>query len=389
MIQSCKLGDLAPNPFRHLETYPIFREKVETLKESVKTTGLWPRLMGRRKANKIQICYGHHLRQALLELYAPSHLVEIEVRDFSDAEMLMVMSRENLEQYGADPLVYLQTVSATLEAYGNGTIALEPVNPKTSGLRQAEGHYYNALSLGKFLGWMKPSAQPHERIYWVLDALDLIEAKFLRPEELRGLNTTQAQELIRELIRRKDIQERAAKEAEAEALRAAQEAQETKDDALRLAAKERLEGAQKRARSLRENSKSQSRHLLDTIGKELRAGEIGSREIRQRAAEELGSAFAAAANSGNGFQKRMPMISQFARQLASSVERMFSADNVHAVKMTELIECRSQLDKLSKDLLVGAIRALIERLTRLADALDQPTHTGPRHPKSAEPRRIK
>lgn len=390
MITTTRLGDLDPNPFRHLETYPIFREKVEALKESIQATNLWPRLMGRRRGKKIQIPYGHHLKQALLELYGPDHIIEIEVRDFSDAQMLMIMARENMQEYGADPLVYLQTVSAVIEAYGSGAIILEP--PKgTSGLRQVVGRHYNALSLARFLGWLKPSGSPSDRIYWVLESLDLMEAKLLRAEELRGLTGKDTQELIRELTRRKDIQERYAQAAEEEAARAEEEARkaaEAHKERVREAAEKRAHNARKRAVSLREDSRSQSRHIVDTIGKELREGSLGSKEVRHRVAQELGSPFAAASDNG---PKDLPLISQFARQMASSIEQLFNATDNRSLKIKELIDSSALLDKFSKNLLVGALRALVERLTKLADALDQSTaSTGHGRPvKSAGPKRLK
>jgi ParB-like chromosome segregation protein Spo0J len=56
--------DLLPNPFRHLERYPINQEKVEMLARSIKDTSFWDNIVARKATNgsvgKFEIAYGHH-----------------------------------------------------------------------------------------------------------------------------------------------------------------------------------------------------------------------------------------------------------------------------------------------------------------------------------------
>jgi len=42
-----QLKDVRPNPFRRSEKYPILKEKVEELVESIETTGFWENIVGR------------------------------------------------------------------------------------------------------------------------------------------------------------------------------------------------------------------------------------------------------------------------------------------------------------------------------------------------------
>ncbi len=42
-----QLKDVQSNPFRHTEKYPILREKVEELKESIESTEFWNNIVAR------------------------------------------------------------------------------------------------------------------------------------------------------------------------------------------------------------------------------------------------------------------------------------------------------------------------------------------------------
>ena len=72
-LKTVAVSDVGPNPFRHLDRYPINREKVEALKLSFKDTGVWPNLLGRKargdaaKKYAYELAYGHHRLQAMKE----------------------------------------------------------------------------------------------------------------------------------------------------------------------------------------------------------------------------------------------------------------------------------------------------------------------------------
>jgi hypothetical protein len=55
------------------------------------------------------------------------------VRDLTDGQMIQMMARENGEAYKTDPSVLRETITATLQALGEGKIKAEelPVPPDT------------------------------------------------------------------------------------------------------------------------------------------------------------------------------------------------------------------------------------------------------------------
>src|SRR5881392_1032941 len=113
-----KIEDIQSNPFRHLEHYPIRRDKVEALIRSINTTGFWENVVGRLiDDGKAQLAYGHHRHLALQELYPPDHEVDLIIRDLDDTAMLRIMAAENQEEWGTSALVEFETVYAVVQAY--------------------------------------------------------------------------------------------------------------------------------------------------------------------------------------------------------------------------------------------------------------------------------
>jgi len=101
---------LEPNPYRHIESYPIDRDKVNSLKNSIQQNKWWSGLIARPTENgKYQIAFGHHRLAALKELKIKE--VEITVFDLTDIEMIRSMADENLPRKRS-PAVAVQTVLA-------------------------------------------------------------------------------------------------------------------------------------------------------------------------------------------------------------------------------------------------------------------------------------
>jgi hypothetical protein len=114
MLVIVKLADVKPNPFRHIDRYPIDKDKVEALKRSIQETGYWPNMIARQTPEgEIQIAYGHHRLAALRELGYEEVQVVIEDRD--DAAMLRVMGNENLPDWKQPTAVMNETVAAAKE----------------------------------------------------------------------------------------------------------------------------------------------------------------------------------------------------------------------------------------------------------------------------------
>ncbi|MFA5379016.1 MAG: ParB/RepB/Spo0J family partition protein [Dehalococcoidia bacterium] len=98
------------NPYRRLKTYPINREKVESLKTSIEQTGFWDNILLRKSDGRYQLAYGHHRLIAIKELGMET--VDVPVRPLDDATMLRIMANENMAEWSANPAVMTETVLA-------------------------------------------------------------------------------------------------------------------------------------------------------------------------------------------------------------------------------------------------------------------------------------
>lgn len=196
MLKTVKVANLRPNPFRRLDEYPIVREKVDTLKESINRTGFWGTICGREVGAHVEIAFGHHRLVALRESGVKQ--VEMIVRELSNEQMLQMMANENLQEYGTSAWVELETVRATIEAFGKGLIVLPEIAKKTAHniIRHAVhgpvDHAYTKLTVATFLGWTRKggkgenSLQPNVACGVAFRALDAINAGFLKETDVTG-----------------------------------------------------------------------------------------------------------------------------------------------------------------------------------------------------------
>jgi ParB-like chromosome segregation protein Spo0J len=93
-----KVSDIEPNPYRDFETYPIDRERVEGLKDSINKDTFWGGIPARphpTKKGKYQIGCGHHRLVCFKEIGIKE--IEMPIVLFTDAQMLRVMINENVE----------------------------------------------------------------------------------------------------------------------------------------------------------------------------------------------------------------------------------------------------------------------------------------------------
>src|SRR5262245_59885635 len=117
MLRQVAIEDLRPNPFRRLEEYPILRDKVDALKQSIDTVGFWESIIGRPvDVECVEIAFGHHRLQAIQEMYPPDHRVTNIVLDLSNEDMIRMMAMENLKEWGWTGWVEVETIRATIEA---------------------------------------------------------------------------------------------------------------------------------------------------------------------------------------------------------------------------------------------------------------------------------
>lgn len=107
-----EVKNLLPNPFRNIEAYPIDREKIRQLRNSIRETSFWDNILARPAPNdgKFEIAYGHHRLVALKEELGEDTIVDIPVRDLSDEDMLKIMANENMQEWATDWRIIVETV---------------------------------------------------------------------------------------------------------------------------------------------------------------------------------------------------------------------------------------------------------------------------------------
>jgi hypothetical protein len=208
-MTSFKVGDIQANPFRRLDRYPVRQEKIDALRESLRTTGFWDNVVARIGPDgKPQIAYGHHRLQALKEEWGPGRSVNLIIRELDDEQMLKIMVRENMEEYGSSGEAEHETVRAVVEAFAAGKIHLPALGKR--GLTQARiapsfilavreklteaelAHAYSSGSLASFTGWMQKDGRPQYRGRNALNVLEVIERGLLEEKDFKGLSSWQA-----------------------------------------------------------------------------------------------------------------------------------------------------------------------------------------------------
>jgi len=350
MRKSFRLGEIEPNPFRNIDAYPIKRDKVEALKESIRETGFWNNVVAREADDGTpQIAYGHHRLRALREVYDDDHEVELEVRDLSDEKMLQIMARENMEEFGTSAEIEMETVKAVVQAYGSGRISLRnppkqviargdarvaPSFTSTSSLDEVEKSY-TAASIADFLGWVSGNGKPQDKVHNSLNALELIERGVLDREDVLDLTSYELRQQVKEVRRT----ERQKKEAAERQRQKAQQAKQQEEEAETEAEKEQARLQRQQAEQKAEQYEEESEEAAREVGKEL------ANRFRNEREEDN---------------------AKKARQVADQVRndtRDEDEQTVHARRVIEQVN--SQITRILTD--DRSLRGKIEELIRLAN----------------------
>ncbi|WP_299596625.1 ParB/RepB/Spo0J family partition protein [uncultured Tateyamaria sp.] len=104
------LSLIDPNPYRDFDNYPIDQDAVAVLVTSINETGFWGGVSGRKVGDRFQSAAGHHRIEAARK--AGLDHVEMNVRDYSDVQMVAIMADENLTQRGNVVAATLDSVAA-------------------------------------------------------------------------------------------------------------------------------------------------------------------------------------------------------------------------------------------------------------------------------------
>jgi len=297
MRKDVPIEKLHANPFRRIEQYPIQDEKVEALVESIEQTGFWNNLVCREaKDHGYQIAYGHHRLEALFRFADKVDeriTVNVEVKDLSDKEMLKIMARENMEEWGSDAWIALETVRSTVEAYASGLVDLERPASADKGGRVwyapsfLEGgdhdarrdRPYTAKTIAKFLGWIAPSGRPKEKVKFSLRALGLSERGLLDEEKLRGLSVTELRALVQRTLQRHSQEKKAAKNLKQEAKEAEQQAEKASNPQEKEAAEKRKRDLEQKAEQHERRAKEQAKEQAEEVSEQFQNDEKGAKEV--------------------------------------------------------------------------------------------------------------
>lgn len=79
-----KLGDIKPNRFRDLERWPVEREVIDGLKDSIKKEGFWSKSIQAviNEHNEVELRFGHHRLTAAIEMFGSDYETEIDLVEF-------------------------------------------------------------------------------------------------------------------------------------------------------------------------------------------------------------------------------------------------------------------------------------------------------------------
>lgn len=101
---------IRPNPFRDFDLHPLDMEQVEKLKTSIDADGFWASVVARKVTGGYEIAFGHHRIEAARRLGWKR--VPIDVGEFSDWQMVQMLSAENATQRGTTVAAAVDSIQA-------------------------------------------------------------------------------------------------------------------------------------------------------------------------------------------------------------------------------------------------------------------------------------
>jgi ParB-like chromosome segregation protein Spo0J len=104
------LEDIVANPWRDTTLYPMDKDHVAELRDSIDDHGFFGGVKGRRVNGKVELGCGHARIEAARR--AKLETVAIFIDDMDDDQMLQLMTDENATQAGANPAAVLNEVAA-------------------------------------------------------------------------------------------------------------------------------------------------------------------------------------------------------------------------------------------------------------------------------------
>lgn len=342
-----KLKNVKPNPFRHLDRYPIREEKIAALKKSIEDTDFWENIVARKVGDgKIEIAYGHHRMEALRQMYPDTTEFDFIIKDIDDTNMCKIMAHENMEEWGSDAFVEQETIRAIVQGYADGRVELGDIAPTTHKTKTryapsftqggessvSDDYPYTTTQLVDFLGWKE------WKVKAALASLEKIESNMVDENVYKDKTTEQQAKITTEVNKVQRRSETAAKKAESEG-----------DD---LAAK-----------VIRKKGMSDSKRVAKGLSKAFDGDEkgdaIGTRDAPIKAREIL--------DDGNKDEPEYPDINPITGRLAIKIEHLLDDDKELGKKVREIIKHRNLLESNYRSSLQMSLRILADAANELAN----------------------
>lgn len=299
-----QLKEIQPNPFRRIEKYPIRKDKVEELKESINAVGFWEGVPVRiNEKDKPELVFGHHRLAALKDLYSGTQEFNWNVVKYSDAQMIQAMARENATTYSTSVSIIMESIKSAIEAYTQGKVKPEEISMATGQGKRSDiilyaPHFaevsgapatspYTEDSLAKFLGMSAPNGEPQEKFKAAFGALELIEQGYLKESQITDeIGTKYLFGLVQQLKKQRDEAERDKKHKEELARIAAHQAEEAKKRAEAAEQQRDAEEQKRKADRAKREAEQKQREAVEAT----RKAEESKRRIKEagkRVVEEI------------------------------------------------------------------------------------------------------
>lgn len=358
MHKSVPIKLVKPNPFRHMDRYPIDEGKINELMGSMARTGFWDNVVARNGGEFYELAYGHHRWIAFKRKYGEGASINLIVRDLPDADMLRIMADENMQEFGTSAEVEQETVRAVVLAYAEGKIELERPDRNIGGEGRRKGTRYapyfvpgyfkedkiadskpyNAESIARFLGWMS-GKQVSPRVRAALEALEGIEEGLLTEADMRGLTSDQAETIAQEAVKIKKSYAAAAgavKNPERAAALKEKGTEKAREAAKRTAEKVKTEASKPKGER------------------------FGVRDIGEEMAKE---------RMDPPRERRVPTAEKFCESVAVKLDEFLGADDRLWSKINEIIKFRADIDPDALLKVEVALNSAIERCANIKKSL--------------------
>jgi len=191
-----KVKDVSSNPYRNIEHYPLNKDKIIALTQSIEKTGFWDNLVAREVNGKIEIAYGHHRIEALrlAEGFGYDFEFELPIKEIDNGTMIQIMANENMQEWSHSIGVIDETVKVAKKYLENDETFLSGKKASKFKNTKAENGEATGEDIADFLGW------GYDKVRVSLKRINLIEDGKLDKKAVESLpSITHAKEFAKSI----------------------------------------------------------------------------------------------------------------------------------------------------------------------------------------------